>query len=192
MSDGWTREEAASKLIERAKDNPTVFGDIYDIYADRIFSFCRVHSSSQEEAQDLMAQTFERALTAIARYEHRGVPFSRWLFRIAANLSADRARAPKVVHLGEHREMEAILAGPESEAADTWVERWARADWLQEHVDTLPMDQQRVIRLRFYEDRALADVATEMGRSDGAVRQLLHRAVRALRLQMQGERESHA
>lgn len=193
MSEGWTREEAATELIDRARLDPAAFGEIYDMYADRIFSFCRVHSPSQEEAEDLMAQTFERALAAISRYEHRGIPFSGWLFRIAANLSVDRARrAPSVVHLGEHPELEAMLKSPERGEVETWVERWEGAEWLQEHVARLPVDQQRVIRLRFYEDHALTDMATEMGRSDGAVRQLLHRAVRTLRLQMQGEEASHA
>lgn len=193
MSEGWTREEAAIELIDRAKRDPAAFGELYDLYADRIIAFCRVHSSSREEAEDLLAQTFERALAAIGRYEYRGIPFSGWLFRIAANLAIDRSRrAPDVVHLGEHPELEAKLEGSAGGEANSWVERWERADWLQEHVAALPIDQQRAVRLRFYEDRALADIATEMGRSDGAVRQLLHRAVRVLRVQMQGEEASNA
>jgi len=193
VSEGWTRREASAELIDRARHDPAAFGELYDLYADRIHAFCRVHSPSREEAEDLMAQTFERALAAIGRYQHRGVPFSGWLFRIATNLSVDRARrSPSLVHLGEHPGLEASLEAPRSDEADTWVDRWARADWLQEHVAALPPDQQRIVRLRFYEDRALAEVAIEMGRSDGAVRQLLQRAVRTLRLQMQGEEAGNA
>lgn len=193
MSEGWAREEAGRDLIDRAKHDPAAFGELYDLYVDRIYAFCRTRSAEQEEAEDLMAQTFERALRSIGRYEHRGAPFSAWLFRIAANLAVDRIRrTPTLVHLGDHTDLEALVEPPERTEADTWVERWEQAEWMQAHLATLPIDQQHAVRLRYYEDRALEEIATVMGRSNGAVRQLLHRAVHALRLQMQGEEPSGA
>lgn len=193
MSEGWAREEAGRDLIDRAKHDPAAFGELYDLYADRIYAFCHTRSAGQEEAEDLMAQTFERALRSIGRYEHRGIPFSAWLFRIAANLAVDRARrTPTLVHFEDYTALDAMEERSEQTEADTWVERWEQADWLQAHLATLPIDQQRAVRLRYYEDRALEDIAAVMGRSNGAVRQLLHRAVHALRLQMQGEEPSGA
>ncbi|MGH2443547.1 MAG: RNA polymerase sigma factor, partial [Chloroflexota bacterium] len=142
MSDGWTRSEVTIELIDLAKHDATAFGEIYDLYADRIHAFCRVHSASREEAEDLMAQTFERALAAINRYQHRGIPFSAWLFRIAGNLAIDRARRSQpVVHLDERPDVE--LESPASNQVEQWVDRWQRAEWLREHLGALPIDQQR-------------------------------------------------
>lgn len=61
------------------------------------------------------------------------------------------------------------------------MERWERVAGLRAHLDTLPADQRQAVRLRYSDDRSLRDVAERMGRSEGAVQQLLQRALRALR-----------
>jgi RNA polymerase sigma-70 factor, ECF subfamily len=182
------RAEAEAELIARARHDREAFGEIYDLYVHRVYAFCLGHSASREEAEDLTAQTFERALTAIGRYEARGVPFSAWLLRIAANAAVDRARrGNRVILLTADRPPDEWDHQPAQALAEQWVERWERAAWLRGHLITLPEDQQRAVRLRFYEDRALLDVATHMGRSEGAVKQLLQRALRALRVRLEQE-----
>ena len=71
-----------------------------------------------------------------------------------------------------------------TEASATLVER---ALWLRAHLEALPVDQREVVRLRFYEDQSFRDVAARMGRSEGAVKQLLRRALKALHLRIQQE-----
>ncbi len=155
----------------------------------RIYAFCATHSASREEAEDLTAHTFERALGAIARYEERGQPFSAWLLRIAANAAANRARRPAAVPLradGAFASFEDEAAARES-AAESWIEEWECADWIEQHLAALPTDGQRVVRLRFYDDLSFDAVATRMGRSEGAVKQLLRRTLTVLRARLHEE-----
>lgn len=86
------RDEAPSELIRRASRDRAAFAQLYDLYLPRIYAFCRRYSHGREDAEDLTAQVFEKALAGIRQYEDRGVPFSAWLPRIAANTVIDRAR----------------------------------------------------------------------------------------------------
>ncbi len=188
------REEAGASLIERAKRDRAAFGEIYDLYLTRVYAFCRGHTTSREEAEDVTAHTFERALLALPRYEDRGAPLSSWLLRIAANAAIDRARQtgrieplgrPSVADEEQGHEENAVRS--DEPGPDQWAERWERAAAMRGHLATLPPDQQRAVRLRYYEDRALLDIAARMGRSEAAVKQLLQRALKALRTRMQQE-----
>ncbi len=187
------REEAGADLIERAKHDRTAFGEIYDLYLRRIYAFCLGHTASREEAEDVTAQTFESALRALPRYEDRGAPLSAWLLRIAANASADRARrSGKFEPLSRRPSADEDQPKEETERSnepgpDLWVERWEQASVLRDYLAALPSDQQRAVQLRYYEDHALLDIAARMGRSEGAVKQLLQRALKALRAQVRPE-----
>jgi len=186
------RREAEPELIARARSDRGAFAALYDLYVGRIYAFCAVHSRTREEAEDLTAQTFERALTAIARYEERGTPFSSWLLRIAANAAIDRARharraAPTVPTALSYDDRADGEAGDAGARAEDWVAAWELADWMEAHVAALPGDQRQVVQLRFYDDQDFRGVAAAMGRSEGAVKQLLRRALTALRARMHEE-----
>lgn len=176
------RSEASSDLIARARHDRAAFGELYDHYLPRVYAFCRRYSRNREEAEDFTALTFERALSAINRYENRELPFSRWLLTISANAITDQARrrgpsGRSVVDLGQL---------PDESQLDQWVEAY----WLRAYIEALPSDQREVVHLRFYEDQPFRDVALRMGRSEGTVKQLLRRALRALHVRMQ-EEETH-
>jgi RNA polymerase sigma-70 factor (ECF subfamily) len=185
-------EEASPELIERAKQDRAAFGRLYDHYVHRIYGFALGHTRSREEAEDLTALTFERAMSAIGRYQPRGVPFSSWLFRIAANLAIDRARRGHGVLL--LREEDLPEEGTRADDADPpqVVEEWERANWLLDHVARLPGDQQRAIALRFWGERSFAEIGETLGRSEAAAKQLVYRALRGLRGEIDGEAPSHA
>lgn len=173
--------EASPELIARARHDRAAFGELYDLYLPRVYGFCRKYCATREEAEDLTAESFVRALAAISGYEDRGVPFSRWLLRIAHNVILNHARrAGRVTGLTND---------PMVTTGDSTFENWEEAHWLRTHMRSLPKDQQEVVRLRFYEDQRFQDVAARMGRSEGAVKQLLRRALQALHLQIQQEAE---
>jgi len=176
--------EAPPALVAQARTDRAAFGQLYDLYVRRVYGFCALGGRSREEAEDLTAQTFERALRAIDRYEERGAPFSAWLLRIAAHVVADRARHAEPLNAA------APLDDDDGATADVepdWAEEWERAIWLRGHLATLPADQRRVVRLRYYEDRSFGDVAARMGRSENAVKQLLRRALAAVRMRVHEE-----
>lgn len=184
-------EEASAELIEQAKRDRAAFGRLYDIYVHRIYGFALAQTKSREEAEDLTAQTFERAMSSIGRYESRGAPLSSWLYRIAANLVIDRGRRAKgVVLLGEES-----LPDTGSQDEDTpphLVEQWEQASWLLDHVQHLPAEQQQAVQLRFWGERSFAEIADAMGRSEEAAKQLVYRAIRGLRIQIEREAQSNA
>jgi RNA polymerase sigma-70 factor, ECF subfamily len=174
------RDEAPGELIRRAGQDRVAFGQVYDHYLPRVYAFCRKYSQNREDAEDLTAEVFEKALAAISRYEDRGVPFSAWLLRIAANCITDRSRRRQAPLLTDHD-----LAQLRE---DSFLHGWEQTYWLHVHVMSLPPDQREVVRRRFYDDQPFADISRQMGRSEGAVKQLLRRALRALNHRLAQER----
>ena len=174
--------EASSELVEHARLDRAAFGELYDLYVRRIYAFSLSQTRDRDEAEDVTAQTFERALNAIGRYEHRGTPFSSWLLRIAANILTDRGRrSGRVVLLGDSPTPEPAGTVATEDNPEAAIERWERAEWLREQLATLAPDQQEAIRLRYWEGLSVAEVADRMGRNENAMKQLLHRAVTTLR-----------
>jgi RNA polymerase sigma-70 factor (ECF subfamily) len=158
--------------IEAAKRDPTRFAELYEAHFERVYAYAVRRVRDRHEAEDVTAEVFQQALANLGRFEWRGVPFAAWLFRIAANAIADRAkRAAR-----ERRD-----PGPEPEPAVERIEEHAR---LYRLVRELPADQRRVIEMRFTEEKTIREIAGELGRSEGAVKQLQFRAVQSLRARM--------
>lgn len=158
-------------LIEAARRNPGRFADLYERHFERVYAFVARRVSSREEAEDVTAEVFQQALTNLARFEWRGTPFVAWLYRIAANAIADRWHAAR-------REASNVDQHPCEPAVVEDIERRAI---LFQLVETLPADQRRVITGRFVEQRSITELAREMDRSEGAVKQLQFRALKTLR-----------
>jgi len=184
------RTEASAESIARAQHDPAAFAPIYQQYADRIFAFCLLHTGNRQQAEDLTADTFERALATIIRYENRGVPFSHWLLRIAANtLVAHIRHDGRAILVDDTCLHEGVAVGQWGMDPARLAERWERADQLMAHIAGLGSDQRRVIQLRFYEDRSIGEIATLMDRTLPATRQLLYRAIIALRHSVRAEED---
>jgi len=156
-------------------DERAQFAELYEQNFERVYAFVARRVRSRAEAEDVVSDVFTKALQAIDRYEERGVPFVAWLYRIAANVIHDRARR-------SGREA-ALDDAPELAAHDDDVERRAL---LYRLVDTLPPAQRDVIVKRFAEQRSIADIARDMRRSEGAIKQLQLRALESLREAVRG------
>ena len=100
-----TDEHDERTLIEAAQADPARFVELYERYFHRIYGFVIRRTGSRTEAEDITSDVFERALTNLGRYEWRGLPFSAWLFRIAANAMADRRRQIGRHDIGVERRM---------------------------------------------------------------------------------------
>ena len=161
-------------LVEAARKDPSSFAALYEAHFERIYAFVVRRVRDRSVAEDLTAEVFRHALSAIGGFEWRGVPFSAWLYRIAANEIADHMRK-----IG--RETESIAGGEPSRDELELIEHRATLFRL---VATLPADQRRVIVMRFAEERSVRDVAASLGRSEAAVKQLQWRALQTLRARM--------
>ncbi len=159
-------------LIEAAQQDPSRFAELYESNFERVYAYIARRVRDRDLAEDLTAEVFHHALANLARFEWRGVPFAAWLLRIAANTLADRwQRAGREVADDALEEAGENGAGLEIE----------RRAMLFKLVDSLPPDQRLVIRRRFVDQRSVREIAQELGRSEGAVKQLQFRALQSLR-----------
>ncbi|MER3406325.1 MAG: hypothetical protein C4289_15145, partial [Chloroflexota bacterium] len=76
-------QEDDAVLVRRAQADPQAFGDLYRRYVRRVYTYLYYRTGRVEDAEDLTAQTFARALAHLPRYDERRLPFSAWLLRIA-------------------------------------------------------------------------------------------------------------
>ena len=164
------------RLVEAAQRDPAWFGELYTRNFHVVYAYVAKRSASREEAEDVTSEVFHEALANLQRFEWRGVPFAAWLIRIAAHAIADRWKLRK-------RE-----GGdpPDEELSDHAMADIERRAALFQMVERLPDDQRRVIASRFVEEKSIREIAAELGRSEGAVKQLQLRAIENLRAQMEG------
>jgi len=179
------RDASESHLIERAKAyDAEALSELYRRHADAVFRYVYYRVGDRSVAEDLVGDVFVRALEGLTSYEHTGRPFEAWLYRIAQARVVDHYRRQNVRRAAPLEER--LVAGedvdPDRLASDQ-DETW-RA-W--EALNLLTEDQQQVISLRFIAGLSTADVAQMMGKTEGAVKALQHRALASLRRLLEGE-----
>ena len=173
------------RLVEAAQADPARFEALYRNYLAQVYSYAFYELRDHHEAEDATERTFLAALTNLTRFEERARPadgdgastFRVWLFQIARNAVAERRRRRR-------RRPEAPLEAAISVAATTDVARDAElrdeAASAWRAVGRLPDDRRRAIILRFVDEMSTAEIAGVLGRSEGAVRVLIHRALRSV------------
>jgi RNA polymerase sigma-70 factor, ECF subfamily len=165
-------------LARASAGDRDAFGMLYERYVERIFNYVYYRTGNVNDAEDLTARVFQRAMNHIVNYTDRGVPFSAWLYRIAHNLVAnwhrDRSRRQEIplsdapiVAKGDH---------PETSLVHT-----EQRESLLKLIRSLPAERQTLLILKFVEHYSNAEIGAIMGRSEGAVKSLYHRTLLALR-----------
>lgn len=173
------------RLVEAAQADPARFEALYRKYLAQVYSFAYYELHDHHEAEDATERTFLAALANLARFEERARPgdgegastFRVWLFQIARNVIAERRRLGHR-HPEVPLEAAATAAAPVDLQGDAERHDAARAAWGA--VARLPDDRRRAIILRFVDEMSTAEIAGVLGRSEGAVRVLIHRALRSV------------
>ena len=168
-------------LVEAAQKDPACFAELYENNFERVYAYVVRRVGDRAETEDLTSEVFHHALANLQRFEWRGIPFAAWLYRIAANLISDRWQRTNREQVADEPGL--IDSAPASNAEFEEVERRATLFRL---VDTLPAEQQRVVVLRFVEQKSIKEVAREIRKTEGAVKQLQFRALTSLRARMEG------
>ena len=161
--------------IEAAQRDPSRFGELYEENFYRVYAYVAQRVGDRTQAEDLTADVFREALAGIGKFEWRAVPFAAWLLGIASRTIADHFKR-------SGRE----AANPPDEPERPGPGDIERSAMLFQLVERLPETQLRVIHLRFVEQKSIREIARELGRSEGAVKQLQLRAIENLRAQMEG------
>lgn len=181
------RDVGESHLIQRAKAyDGEALEELYRRHANDIFRYVYYRVGDQAVAEDIAGDVFVRALEGLASYQDTGRPFEAWLYRIAHARVVDYYRRQgrrRVEPLGE-----GLAADEETDPhrlaalRDESRQAWAAANHLTE-------DQQQVISLRFIAGYSTAEVAELLGKTEGAVKALQHRALASLRRLLEEDRD---
>jgi RNA polymerase sigma-70 factor (ECF subfamily) len=175
------KKEADDRLlIEAAQKNPARFAELYENNFERVYAYIVRRVGNRAETEDLTSEVFHHALANLKRFEWRGIPFCAWLFRIAANLISDRWQHSGREVTDDSEAMDSVQVSPVE------IEEVERKATLFRLVETLPSEQRRVVVLRFVEQKSIKEVAREIRKTEGAVKQLQFRALSSLRARMEG------
>ena len=182
-------------LIEAAQRDRARFADIYEEYFELVYAYMARRVRDRSKAEDLTSDVFHKALANLPKFKWTGARFASWLFRIASNLIADRAK--RNAREGNPGNMPRVSKGVDtpsltvglpprsgsssSKTQQSDLEEAERCARLFRLVDGLADDQRQVIAMRFAEDKSIKEISNELGRSEGAVKQLQFRALENLR-----------
>jgi RNA polymerase sigma-70 factor (ECF subfamily) len=172
-------------LVERAqKGDRAALEELYLIHFDRIYSYLHMSVGNRHDAEDLTTQTFLKMLESIGKFRFQSAPFSAWLFRIAHNLAMDHFRAAR---RWQPEEEVPEPPGDEEPSAEAQALQSIGRQSMLELIDGLSHEQQQVLTLKFVFNFPNGDVATILGKTEGAIKSLQHRALVSLQKQITRE-----
>jgi RNA polymerase sigma-70 factor (ECF subfamily) len=186
------REEAPARdstehvraLVERGqKGDRGALEELYLIHFDRIYGYLHVSVGNRHDAEDLTTQTFLKMLEKIGTFRWRSAPFSAWLFRIAHNLAMDHFRSRR---RWQPEEEVPEPRGEEEPSAEAAAMHTIGRESLARLIEDLSPEQQQVLTLKFVFNFPNAEVAAILGKTEGAVKSLQHRALASLQKQTAG------
>ena len=170
-----SREESEERLlVEAAQKNPARFIELYERNFECVYAFVVRRVRDCDVAEDLTSEVFQKALAHLPDFDWRGVPFSAWLIRIASNL----------VHDHWKRTAREVIEQPPDPDSGTDPEQIENSARLFGMVRNLPPDQRRVVEMRFAEGKSIREIAQDMSRSEGAIKQLQFRGLENLRMRL--------
>jgi RNA polymerase sigma-70 factor, ECF subfamily len=188
---GREPEAEERRLVEAAQRDTACFGDLYEHYFELVYAYVVRRMRDRNEAEDLTAEVFHKALRSLPRFKWTGAPFAAWLFRIASNMIVDRAQpAAREGNVASEKLETSRTAGRltrNEQAPQVDLEQSERSAALFQSVDQLAEDQRQVLVMRFAEEKSIREIAEALGRSEGAVKQLQFRALEKLRRELTTE-----
>jgi RNA polymerase sigma-70 factor (ECF subfamily) len=178
-----TNTDDLRRLVELAQQGDReALEALYLLHFDRIYSYLHMSVGNRHDAEDLTTQTFLKMLEAIGRFRWQSAPFSAWLFRIAHNLAMDHFRANK------RWQPEEDVPEPEpdeSTSAEAGALEVIGRRSMLDLIEDLSHEQQQVLTLKFVFNFSNGEAATILGKTEGAIKSLQHRALVSLQKQLE-------
>jgi len=166
-------------IVDAAKaGDEAALAELYSLYFPRVYRYILARMGNPYDAEDLTEEVFLRVLDAIERFQWREAPFSAWLFRIAHNAVISQRR--KDGARGRSSPLSEALP-VDSQGPEEMVENRLALNEIMKAAETLPEAQRRVISLRFAAGLTVAETARAMGKGEGNVKVIQHKAIAKLR-----------
>ena len=171
------RPDLAALLAHLRAGNPSAMQALYELYAPQLYRYCLFRLGDAEAAQGIVQDVFVQVWHNVRTFEYRGDAALRaWLHNIASNAVINHVRQ-------RQRQPTVSLDAPGDWAplqAPIWHARCASGLELRQAIAGLSADQQQVVALRYVAGLTNAEAALVLGRSEGAIKALHHRALRRL------------
>ncbi|WP_232807080.1 ECF subfamily RNA polymerase sigma factor, BldN family [Geodermatophilus chilensis] len=166
-------------LVRQAQDGDAeAFGRLYDHYVTMVYRYLLHRVGDRAQAEDFTSETFVRALRRIDSLSFQGRDVGAWLVTIARNIVRDHVKSSRFrleVTIADMRDADRVTDGPEDAVVQALTN-----EQLLACIRQLGSEQQECISLRFLQGLSVAETAAVMGKKDGAIKALQHRAVRRL------------
>ncbi len=177
-----TRERTLEQdhdLFLRLKKDPSVVGEAYDLYADRLYGFLLKRCSHKETAEDLVSHTFMKLLESIPNLEWKNAPLSAWLYQVASNALTDHFRKAST---RKDTQLDTEEWDPPSADDPAWnVEIKIEGEKLREVLKELPDRDQEILDLKFFAQLETTEIAIQLDITPNHASVLVYRALGRLR-----------
>lgn len=161
----------------------SAFERLFEAHAEPLFAFLVYRTGDRQLAEDLLADTFERALRSRARFDPRRGSEKNWVYAIAVNLVRDQARRQRV----EISALERVGAHETRQVDDGALAAVEDRDLLERVLTKLSDEEREAIALRFGSDLTVREVARVLGDKEGAVEKRISRGLEKLRHELQSQ-----
>jgi len=177
-----TDQQVIDLLEKRQHNNRMVVEGLYDLYADRLFRYLLARVGDPDAADELTTEVFIRAMRYLDKFrlnlDHPAATLSAWLYRIAGSVASNyrrtQSRRPQTCELADWLE-----PGQMPDPAQ-WVEEMEALETLSQAISQLSEEQRWVIVAKFGEEMSNAEIGHLLGKTEGAIKSLQHRALRTL------------
>ncbi len=171
------------ELVQKAKGGDQgAFGEIYDLFADKIFRFIKIKVHDQQTAEDILQESFIKAWRALKNLKMENLNFSAWLYAIARNTINDFYRKQyRMPEMEELEETTAIAAGATVNGAEVEIDHKFLAQEMGKCFDKLPAQYKEILEMRFIQDFTTDETASILGKTNLSVRLSQHRALKKLK-----------
>lgn len=167
------------RLVRLAQEGDgEAFGKLYDRYVDTVFRFVYYRVNDRALAEDFTSETFLRALRRIGTFSYQGRDIGAWFITIARNIVLDHLKSAR--HRLETTTADTIESKEHAQSTEAAVLDALQSERLMQAVDQLGAEQRECVLLRFVHGLSVSETAQVMGKNDGAIKALQHRAVRKL------------
>lgn len=170
-------EEEHNLIWAAQRGDKAAFGKLYDHYLPQIYRFVYLKTGGRYDAEDITNDVFLNAWQHIPQYEESGFPLSSWLYQIARNRVIDYFRTKR--NNIPIEDVEDNIDVPHATIAD--VDATLAVERVQTAISKLREEYQTLLIMRFVEDRSTTEIASVLGKSEGAIRLMQYRALQSLK-----------